>query len=82
MKYQNGTLMIRAEKKQPKEEIRKDNYYFSERRYGSFERWFTLPEWVEFDKISATFNKGLLTVVLPKTEVAQKQEKKITVKAA
>jgi HSP20 family protein len=69
-------------KNEPKEEVKRDYYYFSERRYGSFERWFAIPEWVDFEKISAVFNKGVLTVVLPKSMVAQKQEKKIVVKAA
>jgi HSP20 family protein len=82
VKYSNGMLMIRGVKTEPKEEVKRDYYYFSERRYGSFERWFAIPEWVDFEKISAVFNKGVLTVVLPKSMVAQKQEKKIVVKAA
>ena len=82
VKFSNGMLMIRAFKNQPKEEVKRDYYYFSERRYGSFERWFAVPEWVDFEKISAVFNKGVLTIALPKTMAAQKQEKKITVKAA
>jgi HSP20 family protein len=80
--FSNGMLMIRGFKKQPKEEVRKDYYYFSERRYGSFERWFAVPEWVDFDKISAVFDKGVLTVMLPKSLAAKKQEKKIVIKAA
>jgi HSP20 family protein len=82
VKYVNGMLMIRGFKKQPKEEIKRDYYYFSERRYGSFERWFAVPEWVDFEKISAVLNKGVLTIVLPKSLSAQKQEKKIAIKAA
>jgi HSP20 family protein len=81
VKFSNGTLMIRGTKKEMKEETKKD-YFLSERRYGSFERSFVVPEGVDFDKISATFNKGVLTVVLPKTVAAQKQEKKIAIKAA
>ncbi|TIX36045.1 MAG: Hsp20 family protein, partial [Mesorhizobium sp.] len=74
-------LTIKGEKKEEKEE--KDNdYYLSERRYGSFQRSFQLPEGVDADKIDATFAKGVLTVKLPKTAEAQKAEKKITVKAA
>ena len=53
----------------------------SERRYGSFQRSFRLPEGVNADKIEATFKNGVLTVALPKTEEARK-EKKIDVKAA
>ncbi|WP_192248557.1 Hsp20/alpha crystallin family protein [Mesorhizobium silamurunense] len=81
IKLANHTLTIKGEKKEEKEEKEKD-YYLSERRYGSFHRSFQLPEGVDVDKIDASFNKGILTVKLPKTAEAQKAEKKITVKAA
>ncbi len=77
----NGGLTIKGEKKEEKEEKKKD-YYLSERRYGSFERRMQIPEGVDADKIEASFNKGVLTVTLPKTVQAQEPEKKISVKAA
>ncbi|MHC2791871.1 HSP20 family molecular chaperone IbpA [Mesorhizobium jarvisii] len=77
----NHTLTIKGEKQEEKEEKDKD-YYLSERRYGSFQRSFQLPDGVDADKIDASFTKGVLTVKLPKTAEAQKAEKKITVKAA
>jgi HSP20 family protein len=81
IKLTNGMLMIKGEKKETKDEKRKD-YFLSERCYGSFERSFAVPEGVDLDKIAATFKSGVLTLTLPKTAVALKQEKKITVKAA
>jgi HSP20 family protein len=81
VKLSNGLLTIKGEKKEEKEEKQKD-YYLSERRYGSFERTFQLPEGVDEEKISATFAKGVLKVVLPKTAAAQKSAKKIAVKGA
>ncbi len=80
VKLTNGGLTIRGEKKEEKEEKKKD-YYLSERRFGAFERYFATPEGVDTAKISASFKNGVLTVSLPKTAEAQKQEKKITVKA-
>ncbi len=76
-------LTIKGEKREEKEEKKKD-YYISERRFGSFERSFRLPEGVEPEKIEAAFKKGVLTVTLPKTPEAQKKskEKKITVKTS
>jgi len=74
-------VRIKGEKKEEKEEKKKD-YYLSERRYGSFERSFRLPEGVDKDKIEASFSKGVLTIVLPKSAEAQKKETKIAVKAA
>ncbi len=79
--FAGGTLTIKGEKKFEKEEERKD-FYLSERRYGAFERAFGIPDGVDTDKIAAHFRKGVLTVTLPKTVEAQKQEKKIAVKAA
>jgi transcriptional regulator with AAA-type ATPase domain len=53
-----------------------------ERRFGSFERRFAVPDGVDTDKIEAAFEKGVLKVTLPKTAEAQKAEKRIAVKAA
>ncbi|MBB4369955.1 HSP20 family protein [Bradyrhizobium sp. cir1] len=80
VKLTDGGLTIRGEKKEETEEKKKD-YYVSERRYGSFERYFALPDGVNTDKIEATFKNGVLKVVLPKTEEAQKPAKKIDVRA-
>jgi heat shock protein Hsp20 len=77
----NGNIVIKGEKQEEKEEKSKD-YYLQERRFGSFERSFALPDGIETDKIDASFAKGVLTVTLPKSAAAQKPSKKISVKAA
>jgi HSP20 family protein len=81
VKYADGVLTIQGEKKEEKEEKKKD-YYKSERRFGSFERSFRLPDGIDADKIAADFKNGVLTIRLPKSAEARKNEKKITVKAA
>lgn len=81
VKVANGMLTIKGEKQEEKEEKKKD-YYRRERSFGSFERSFAVPEGVDADKIEASFKKGVLSVMLPKSPEAQKAEKKITVKAA
>lgn len=82
VKLDNGGLMtIKGEKQEEKEEKRK-GYHLQERRFGSFERYFAVPEGVDTDKIEASFKKGVLTVTLPKKPEAQKPAKKIDVKAA
>ncbi len=80
VKLANGVLTIKGEKKEEKEEKEKD-YYLSERRFGSFQRSFQLPEGIDEDKIQANFEKGVLTVKLPKGAEAQKPEKKISIAA-
>ncbi len=80
VKLSNGILTIGGEKKEEKEE-KKEGYYYSERRYGSFKRAFRVPEGVEADKIEAAFDKGVLTVRLPKTPEAQRAQKTIEVKS-
>lgn len=77
----NGRLTIRGEKAEEKQEKKKD-YFLQERHVGSFERSFAIPEAVDGDKISATFNRGVLTVSLPKKPEAKNQVKKIDVRTA
>ena len=72
-------LTIKGEKKQEKEEKDEQSHYI-ERRYGSFQRSFQLPANIKTEKIDASFEKGILQVVLPKTEEAKKKEIEIKVK--
>ena len=81
VKVADGTLTIKGEKQEEKEEKKKD-YYLRERSFGSFERSFAIPEGVDVDKIEASFKKGVLTLTLPKKPEAQKPAKKIDIKAA
>ena len=79
VKFSDGTLTIRGEKKEEKEEKKKD-YYLSERRYGSFRRTFQVPHGVDAEKIEAKFANGVLTVNLPKAPETVKNEKKIEIR--
>jgi HSP20 family protein len=79
VKYADGTLTIKGEKKDEKEE-KKENYYLSERNYGAFQRSFRVPDGVDASKIEASFKNGVLTLTLPKTQEAQKEEKRIEIK--
>ena len=71
-------LTIRGEKKEEKEE-KDEHHFFVESYCGSFERKIKLPMLVKTDKIDATFDKGILTIKLPKSEEARKKEIKIKV---
>jgi HSP20 family protein len=71
-------LTIKGEKKS-EEEIKQENYYRSERSYGSFSRSVELPTEVQADKTRASFKNGVLEVHLPKSEEAKKKEIKVKV---
>jgi HSP20 family protein len=45
--------------------------FAAERVHGTFERSVRLPEFVNADRIAATFSNGLLTITVPKAEAAQ-----------
>ncbi len=67
------TLTISGEKKKEAEEKGK-TYYRMERSYGKFQRTITLPAEVEMDKAKASYQNGVLTLNLPKSEVARPRE--------
>ena len=71
-------LTIKGEKKK-EEEVKEENYYRSERSYGSFVRSVELPKAVHADKVKATFKNGVLEIRIPKTEEAKKKEIKVKV---
>jgi HSP20 family protein len=60
----DGYLAISGERKREAEE-KKDEYFRTEREYGSFYRAVPLPEGVKFEDVKATFADGVLEVSLP-----------------
>lgn len=75
----DNTLTISGEKKEEKEDKERDYYHF-ERRYGSFRRQIPLSSEVKRDQVQASFKKGVLNIVLPKTAQAQQGARKIPIK--
>jgi HSP20 family protein len=75
----NNLLTIRGEKRQWDED-QNERMHRCERSYGAFERTFALPNTVDPDRITATYEHGLLTVSIPKAERARPRE--IPVQAA
>ena len=71
--FENNTLTIRGTKApslvpQQNEEVR---VYTAERLNGTFERAVRLPEYVEGDKIEASYTQGVLTITVPKAQAAR-----------
>ena len=74
-------LTIRGEKtEERKEEETEKQYYLFERNYGAFERSFTLTNTIDVAKIDAEFDKGVLTVHLPKTKEAAARGREIPIR--
>lgn len=63
-----------------KTEVDEKNYYRKEIRAGSFHRSAALPAAVNGDKAVATYEKGILKVVIPKEERAKPKTVKVQVK--
>jgi HSP20 family protein len=74
-----GLLTIRGEKRTDRED--KDKmYHRRERTYGAFTRTIQLPGPVEDVKVTATVQKGVLEVEIPKTVEQKSREIPVTVK--
>ncbi|MFV5699975.1 Hsp20/alpha crystallin family protein [Flavobacterium sp. ZT3R17] len=70
----NNMLMISSEKEESKEESRKkDNYLRKEFSYQSFYRSFYLPEYIDENKVEASYKDGILHVAIAKKENGKKK---------
>jgi len=74
-------LTIKGEKK-AEEEQKNGALSYVERRYGSFSRSVRLPFAVKDENVDATYDKGVLTIRIPKPAEVQNASRRIEVKAA
>lgn len=79
IQVENGTLTLKGERKFEKRENGKEGYHRLERSYGSFVRCFSLPETVDTEKVGAEYKNGVLSVTMPKKEVAKPRSIKVAV---
>ncbi|MGH7545020.1 MAG: Hsp20/alpha crystallin family protein [Gemmatimonadota bacterium] len=81
LSVENGVLTITGEKREERTEGKPEGeVHLFERRYGRFERRWTLPTNVDADKIRARYENGVLVVTLPKTEEAKPRQIQIEAK--
>lgn len=73
-----GDLVIKGERKSETER-REGNYYRMERSFGSFYRRLPLPEGIQPDQVSATYNDGVLEVRIPKPQPSEQSATKIQI---
>lgn len=75
---EDDVLTIKAEKK--KGEVADEvTYYHSERYFGQYSRTITLPFAVDADKVTASYQNGLLEMRLPKAEEARARKIEINI---
>ena len=79
VEVENGTLSLKGARNFESEKKEK-GYHRIERSYGSFARYFSLPETVDAEKVTAAYKNGVLTVTIPKREIAKPRTVKVDVK--
>jgi len=72
-------LTIKGERK-AESKVEKEDYYYSERSYGSFSRSIDIPSHVDARKIEANYEDGVLEIDLPKTQRAKPQKVSVSAK--
>ena len=76
IQVRGNVLTVRGERKVDRSDGEGTNR-FGERRYGSFERSITLPEGIQADAVEAQYDRGVLTLAIPKAEEARAHKIKI-----
>jgi HSP20 family molecular chaperone IbpA len=71
----NNTLIVRGERRF-RRASEGAKYHASERAYGSFERLFPLPAYVQTDKVKTTLSGGILEIAIPKNEAPGRTEER------
>jgi HSP20 family protein len=66
VEVQDGTLLLRGRRTEERDE-KEENYQYSERWTGTFDRSIALPTGVDTEHVNATFKSGVLEVHIPKT---------------
>jgi HSP20 family protein len=78
IEVQDGTLTISGERAAEHEQ-RERGWYRIERSFGSFRRSLTLPDGVDAEAISASFDRGVLEVRIPKP--AERKPRRVEISA-
>jgi HSP20 family protein len=67
IELEDGTLTVSGERKAEHDE-REEGFHRVERSFGAFSRSLTLPKGVDADAVSASFDRGVLEIRIPKPE--------------
>jgi len=78
IEVENDTLVVSGERKETHEQKR-EGFYRLERSMGAFSRSLSLPEGIDADQVSASFDRGVLEVRIPKPEQRKPRRVEISV---
>jgi len=78
IEIQDNTLTVSGERRS-EHESKERGWYRVERSFGRFSRSLTLPEGVKSDAVTAEFDKGVLSVRIPKPE--ERKPRRVAIKA-
>src|SRR4051812_15330625 len=78
LEFEDGTLTLSGERK-AEHESKGEGFYRLERAFGSFSRSLTLPRGVDPEAVTASFDRGVLEVRIPKPE--ERKPKRINIGA-
>ncbi len=76
VQVENSTLTVKGERKFEKEE-KEESFHRIERRYGSFQRTFRLPNTINTEAVEAHYDKGILKITLGKRAEAKPKQIKV-----
>ena len=79
LEFEDGTLTVSGERKS-ENEAKGEGYYRVERAVGSFSRSLTLPQGIDPEAVTASFDRGVLEVSIPKPE--EKKPRRIEIGGA
>lgn len=76
LELEKDCLFVTGERNQEERGTEEGRNYFR-RRYGKFKRVFSLPPEVDFERLAANYQDGILKVYVPKAEEAKPRQIKI-----
>jgi HSP20 family protein len=76
IEFEDGVLTVSGERKVEHEDTN-EGYHRVERSFGSFSRSLTLPQGVDPEAVTASFDRGVLEITIPKPE--QRKPRKIAI---
>lgn len=73
-----GKLVTLGYERKDENEVKEEHLYRKEKRYGKFERTFSMPFEIDADKVSAKYHNGVLKLEIEKPEKQQKKQIEIS----